>query len=176
LKTQAEKPVESLEIDSITKQNVSDTGANNFFDMLVESYRINDEASMIELITNLSKENGIWFSQAYESLFVCKYPSQFAQVGTHLMNSIMDRHNRYAIAAQANYEDEQGTMLLLSQLKQEIGTNAYYFSSFNPTGRYRLNLNIEVQRNIAKNLLVMNKKMYAMVKAKEIVDKSQIGN
>ena len=56
----------------------------------------------------------------------------------------MDRHNRYAIASQANYDDEQGTMLLLSQLKQDIGTNAYYFSSFNPTGRYRLNLNVEV--------------------------------
>jgi hypothetical protein len=39
-----------------------------------------------------------------------------------------------------------------------------------------LNLNIEVQRNIAKNLLVMNKKMYAMIKAKECVDKSQVGN
>ena len=64
----------------------------------------------------------------------------------------------------------------MTQLKQKIGTNAYYFSCFNPTGHYRLDLNVEVQRNIAKNLLVVNKKMYAAVKAKESVDRSQIGN
>jgi hypothetical protein len=61
-------------------------------------------------------------------------------------------------------------------LKQQIGTNAYFFSSFNPTGHYRLDLNIEVQRNVAKNLLVTNKKMSAAVKAKECVDRSQVGN
>tara|TARA_B110000285_G_C14944842_1_gene523808 strand:+ start:573 stop:878 length:306 start_codon:yes stop_codon:yes gene_type:complete len=40
LKTQSEKPVESLEIDSVSKPNVSDQGAGNFFEMLVESYKI----------------------------------------------------------------------------------------------------------------------------------------
>ena len=88
----------------------------------------------------------------------------------------MDRHIRFAIAAQASYDNEQGMLTLMTQLKNNIGTNAYYFSSFNPTGRYRLDLNIEVQRNIAKNLLVMNKTVFAMVKAKERTDQSQIGN
>ena len=40
LKTQSEKPVESLEIDSVTKPNVSDQGAGNFFEMLVEAYKV----------------------------------------------------------------------------------------------------------------------------------------
>ena len=88
------------------------------------------------------------------------------------MSSIMDRHIRFAIAAQASYDNEQGMLTLMSQLKNNIGTNAYYFSSFNPTGRYRLDLNIEVRRNIAKNLLVMNKTIFAMVKAKERTDQS----
>lgn len=40
LKTQSEKPVESLEIASVTKPSVSDQGAGNFFEMLVEAYKI----------------------------------------------------------------------------------------------------------------------------------------
>ena len=32
------------------------------------------------------------------------------------------------------------------------------------------------QRDVAKVLMVMNKKAYTMIKAKEIVDRSQIGN
>ena len=75
LKTQSEKPVESLEIASVTKPSVSDQGAGNFFEMLVEAYKIQDEASMMELITNLAKESGVWFSQAHESLYVCKIPA-----------------------------------------------------------------------------------------------------
>jgi hypothetical protein len=39
LKSQSDKPVESLEIDSVTRPNVSDQGANNFFEMLVEAYK-----------------------------------------------------------------------------------------------------------------------------------------
>ena len=118
LKTQSEKPMESLEVDSISKANVSDQGAGNFFEMLVEAYKAQDEASMMELITNLAKESGVWFSQAHESLYVCKIPAQFAEVSTYLMSSMIDRHIRFAIGAQANFDDEQGMLVLMSQLKQ----------------------------------------------------------
>jgi hypothetical protein len=57
-----------------------------------------------------------------------------------------------------------------------MGACTFYFSCFNPTGRYRLNLGVPYQREVAKVLLVMNKKVYAMIKAKEITDRSQKGN
>ena len=65
---------------------------------------------------------------------------------------------------------------LVSQLKQEMGASTLYFSCFNTTGRYKLNLSISYQREIAKVLMVMNKKVFAMIKAKEMVDRSQVGN
>lgn len=57
-----------------------------------------------------------------------------------------------------------------------MGASAFYFSVFNPNGRYKLNLNISYQRDIAKVLMVMNKKVFAAIKAKETVDRSQQGN
>ena len=57
-----------------------------------------------------------------------------------------------------------------------MGATTFYFSCFNPTGRYKLNLGVSYQRDIAKVLMVMNKKVTAMIKAKEIVDRSQVGN
>jgi len=57
-----------------------------------------------------------------------------------------------------------------------MGVSAFYFSVFNPNGRYKLNLNISYQRDIAKVLMVMNKKVFAAIKAKETVDRSQQGN
>lgn len=53
-----------------------------------------------------------------------------------------------------------------------MGVSTFYFSVFNPTGRYNLNLNVPYQRDIAKVLMVMNKKVFAMIKGKEIVDRS----
>lgn len=38
LKEEAAKPVESLEIDSVTKPEISELGANNFYEMLLERY------------------------------------------------------------------------------------------------------------------------------------------
>lgn len=43
--------------------------------MLLLRYVEQDEASMLELIINLSKEKSLWFSQAHESMYVCKDPS-----------------------------------------------------------------------------------------------------
>jgi hypothetical protein len=65
---------------------------------------------------------------------------------------------------------------LVSQLKREMGACTFFFSCFNPTGRYRLNLGVPYQRDVAKLLMVMNKKVYAAIKAKEITDRSQKGN
>lgn len=73
LKAGADDPVESLEPGTITKQMGSDAMANNFFDMLIERYQEGDENNMLALIKNLALENSIWFSQAHEALYVCKF-------------------------------------------------------------------------------------------------------
>ena len=77
LKANEGKPIESVDAGSITKQIGSDSMANNFFDMLIERYQDEDENNMLALIKNLSMENSIWFSQAHESLYVCKFQEQF---------------------------------------------------------------------------------------------------
>lgn len=62
LKAGSDKPLESVDAGSITKQIGSDAMANNFFDMLIERYQDEDENNMLALIKNLSMENSIWFS------------------------------------------------------------------------------------------------------------------
>ena len=75
LQAEAALPVETLEVDSVTKPDVSDQGASNFFDMLLERYEEQDESSYLELISNLAREHAIWFSQGHESMYVCKQPN-----------------------------------------------------------------------------------------------------
>jgi hypothetical protein len=72
LKNNASKPVETLEVNTITKTVSSETMANNFFDMLVSRYQDEDESNMLELIRTMATENSMWFSQAHEALYVCK--------------------------------------------------------------------------------------------------------
>ena len=73
LKASSEKPIESLDAASITKKIGSDAMANNFFDMLIERYQDEDENNMLALIKNLTTENSLWFSQAHEALYVCRF-------------------------------------------------------------------------------------------------------
>lgn len=88
LKREAAKPVETLEVSTITRQVSSETMANNFFDMLISRYQDEDENSMLELIKTIATENALWFSQAHEALYVCKIQQQFEQVAPYLMNAI----------------------------------------------------------------------------------------
>lgn len=60
----------------------------------------------------------------------------------------------------------------LSTLKSEMGKDTFYFSCFNPNGRYKLNLAVPVQRQVAKNLMALNKLVQQRIVAKEIVDQS----
>ena len=50
------------------------------------------------------------------------------------------------------------------------------FNFYNPTGHYKLNLAIPVQRDCANIILLLNKLFYAKVKAGEYKDRSQKGN
>lgn len=46
LKEEAAKPIETVDEDSMTKGLVSDSGASNFFEILLEQYIQQDEGSM----------------------------------------------------------------------------------------------------------------------------------
>ena len=92
------------------------------------------------------------------------------------MLSIKDRHVRFAIAAQASHDGDYSMNCQMTKVKQVMGTNAYYFSPHNPTGRYRLNLNKPIERNIAKNLIVINKRLNGLITSKVMTDKSRDGN
>jgi hypothetical protein len=43
------------------------------------------------------------------------------------------------------------------------GAPVFYFSPFNPNGRYRLDLSNEIERRVAKNLVVINKGISARI-------------
>ena len=62
--------------------------------------------------------------------------------------------------------------MYLSSLKDEMGMSSMYFSSFNPNGRYKLDLSKKVERDTAKNLIAINKRVYTKIVAKERIDRS----
>jgi len=82
------------------------------------------------------------------------------------MNSIIDRHVRFAIAAQASLDGDYMMNSSMTKVKQAMGTNGFYFCCFNPTGRYKLNLNKQIDRLIAKNVIVINKRVHALIAGK----------
>ena len=89
------------------------------------------------------------------------------------MNSIQDRHLRFAIAAQASSEGNDTLNRYLTQLKNKMGgPSTMYFSSFNPNGAYALDLSNDVQRQVAKTIIVKNKEVQAKIAAKELCDRS----
>lgn len=93
------------------------------------------------------------------------------------MNAIQDRHLRFAIAAQVAQEGNDTVNRYLTAIAQKMGgPEVLYFSSFNPNGRYRLDLSNEIERRVAKNLIVINKGVSARIVAKEICDRSKKGN
>lgn len=54
--------------------------------------------------------------------------------------------------------------------------HAYFFSFWNPSCRYELNLSNPIERDIAITLIVMNKQVIKRITQGELVDRSQVGN
>jgi hypothetical protein len=73
LRAEQAKPPVVISEQSCSRALAPEKAMNNYFNMLVDRYQNDDEANMLELITNLMKENSIWFSQAHETLYVCKF-------------------------------------------------------------------------------------------------------
>ena len=53
---------------------------------------------------------------------------------------------------------------------------AYFFSFWNPTGHYSLNLANKIERDIALTILVLNKEVGKKIAAGQKVDRSKYGN
>lgn len=166
------KPPEVYTLKSIQKILPNEQSAISFFEMLIDRYSEGDDQNIMHMITNMTKEHSLWFSQAHESLYVCKFIEQAARVGPFLMSSIYDSHLRFAIIAQSSQHGDELMNTLLSSIKTRMGVSTMYWSSFNPNGRYRLDLGDPVQRAVAKNLIVINKRNNAAIVAKERFDRS----
>lgn len=170
------KPSEVYTLKSIQKLLPTEQTAISFFEMLLDRYQEGDDQNIMHMITNMTMEHSLWFSQAHESLYVCKFIEQAARVGPYLMSSIFDSHLRFAIIAQASQHGEELMNTLLSSIKARMGPSTMYWSCFNPNGHYRLDLGNPVERAVAKNLIVINKRNNAAIVAKERFDRSQTGN
>lgn len=170
------KPPEVITLNSIQKHTPTESSAESFYDMIVDRYQEGDEQNMLHMITNMTREHSLWFSQAHEALYVCKFQEQAAMVGPHLLGSVYDSHLRFALCAQACQHGEDMMNQLLTSIKSKMGPNAMYWSCFNPNGRYRLDLGNPAQRDVAKNLIAINKRNNAKIVAKEQFDRSQNGN
>lgn len=71
---------------------------------------------------------------------------------------------------------EEEMYTFLTTIKNRLGFNGMYWSSFNPNGRYVLDLSHPVQRDIARSLIAINKRVNAKIVGKERFDRSQNGN
>jgi hypothetical protein len=67
--------------------------------MLIQSYQDEDHINSEELVKNLTKENSLWTSQAFEILHVFKNSNDFTRAAPYLLNRIVDRHNRFNLVA-----------------------------------------------------------------------------
>ena len=143
-----------------------------FFDQLVTRYEEDDELNLLELMVTLSKEHAIWFSQAHEALYTTKLESEFGKVAPYLLASIQDRHLRFALGAQASMRGPDEMNQYLSNARKASGAGSLYFSSFNPNGRHRLNLAVYAEREVAKCLVAINKRVNTKIVAKKMCDRS----
>ena len=139
--------------------------------MLIQCYQDEDEYNQEELVKNLAKEHMIWAKQAYEIMFTFKNQEIFVKLLPFLLNRIVDRHNRFLLVS--HFLNYQST--LLTKVYKRM-SQAFQFSFWNPNCHYCLNLQNQVEREIAMTLIVMNKEASKKVASGEKPDRSQMGN
>lgn len=96
---------------------------------------------------------------------------QFADIAPFLLNRIYDRHNRFHLVSHFS----NITRRLLSKISSKMG-DAFFFSFWNPTGHYALNLASLIEREIAMTLIVLNKEVNKLIVAGSSADRSAHGN
>jgi hypothetical protein len=79
---------------------------------------------------------------------------------------------RFALGAQGRQNGNIGMQMQMTHIKQKLGESTFYFSSFNPTGKYKLKLDDPIQRQVAKNIIFLNKNANKRIAAKEMADRS----
>jgi hypothetical protein len=86
-----------------------------------------------------------------------------------LFNRIINRHLRFDLLQQLPSIDAK--LIARNMLAQ-----AYTFTYYNPTGRYRLKLSNKSEREVALTLLMFNRKYKNLVSQGDISDRSRMGN
>jgi len=87
----------------------------------------------------------------------------------YLMNRIVDRHVRFKLLSHFN---DIKTFRNISKVMNKC----YYFSFWNPTGHYSLNLAHYLERELAMSLLVLNKETHKLMLEGLMADRSISGN
>ncbi len=165
----APKSVETLEAGFLLKSPISNNGLTKLLEMLIKCYSEEDDANKEELIKNLAKEHVVWTSQAIEILYLFKHREMFEIVAPYLLNRIIDRHARFAIFS--HFEDKR----IATNVCRKMG-QSFFFSFWNPTGHYELNLANFLQRDVAMSLIALNKEIMNKITEGLEIDRSQRGN
>ena len=109
----------------------------------------------------------VWTVQAHEILFMFKNIEQFSNIVPYLLNRIYDRHNRFYLVSHFPNIAKR----LLSKISAKMG-DAFFFSFWNPTGHYTLNLANNIERDIAMTLIVLNKEVNKFIVGGTLADRS----
>jgi len=87
------------------------------------------------------------------------------------MNRIFDRHNRFYLVSHFQNIAKR----LLSKIHSKMN-DSYFFTFWNPTGHYSLNLGSIIEREIAMTLIVLNKEAFKLTTSGLTADRSKTGN
>ncbi len=87
----------------------------------------------------------------------------------HLLNRIVDRHARFYLLS--HFENDQ----IFKNVCKQMG-KSFFFSFWNPSGHYYLNLSQTLEREVAQSLIVLNKEANKLMLEGQLSDRSIFGN
>lgn len=96
---------------------------------------------------------------------------QFATIVPYLLNRISDRQNRFTLITHFQNIAKR----LLTKIASKMG-DAFFFSFWNPTSHYALNLANIIEREIAMTIIILNKEVNKQIVGGTLADRSQMGN
>lgn len=100
-------------------------------------------------------------------MYAFKDAETFTSIVPYLLNRIADRHSRFHLFSHFS----SNLANLISKTYKQMH-QAYFFSFWNPTNHYTLNLSNKIERDIAITLLVLNKEYNKLITADLKADRS----
>lgn len=150
------------------KPLISDSNLEKSVDLLIRLLIEDNSTCQRELVEALTYEYCLTYEQARELLKTIVDESKIYAC-VRLFNRIINRHLRYdLIQLLPTIESKIIAMNYLGQ--------AFSFTYFNPTGRYKLKLSNKPERDVALTLLMFNRKYKLLVQQGDVTDRSRNGN